>query len=128
MAEVIDRLEENSVHLQSPKGDWIKDDDKLSGQFRPQTYWTNERTEIYRVENINKDMIKFAKKHGLSELESRAPKWKRGVRGRTPPERWKPITAELQRILSTEPHLANKFMDWYRSDFEVLGYKEKDNK
>jgi hypothetical protein len=128
VAEAIDMLEENTVQRQTPEGQWIKDDTKLSGHFQPQTYWIGERTEIYRVDNLKKDMITFAKKHGLPKLESRSRKWKARPHGRTALKRRGVVTKLLQKALSTEPHLANKFMDWYRSDFEVLGYKEKDNK
>ena len=142
LRDVIDTIENCQGWDMDNNGQWHKDNQKISGHFKPQTYWITEKTETYQgAPDLKQGLTSFLEKHHIqlrklmldgSPVEhnsanstTRPPITsavadalrRQGVRWLKPPQQ--ATVKDLQKILSTDTRLRNKFFDWYGDDFDL---------
>ncbi|HIL26531.1 MAG TPA: hypothetical protein EYG21_03945 [Nitrospinaceae bacterium] len=94
-----------------------KDASKADKMFNPQTSWMNENTVfIGRCEDFTNELAKLKTKFNLSfEIQEKNLN-KTGEMGK------RRIRRELKRLFLYCPELKNTFYNFYKNDFEKLGY------
>tara|TARA_B100000287_G_scaffold426141_1_gene473553 strand:+ start:1705 stop:2514 length:810 start_codon:yes stop_codon:yes gene_type:complete len=98
-----------------------KDDSKVDRMFNPQTSWMNDNTVfIGRCEDFTNELTRLKTELGLSFKIQEKTLNKTGEMDK------RRIRRELKRLFLYYPELKNAFYNFYKNDFERLGYELND--